>query len=430
MLEYWILFTPTTLLPSTSGAWLNARMDLLSQGSDAPPDAAGTAAEDGLAVVPAETGERRIFTIATAERNRRLAFREGCTALPYDALADVRTGWLLAVPDGVLLEPDFRRRLAPVSQPVRLCSGTASVVWGPADQVGAWLAAGGAGPLPEQSAREGLLLDVLTPESRRHAVNTLLARSGKPSDGPVARHLNRPISRQFTRLFLWLRLSPNHASVICLLIGIASGWFAAQPDALSLAMAGFLYQFASMFDGVDGEMARMTLRDSPRGAMIDSIIDYFTHAFCFAGLILGWFRSDAGPAEIVALVLLLLTVAVVLFFVGVVVRRHGPPGETMMLTHFSLWVNRAATRPDCPLSLRIANGLFPIVRRDVVALLLMLATFTGRRETLGLLVAGGLAVGAYALIFHRKRIVAEARACEAPAQNIGTQATALGLGGG
>jgi phosphatidylglycerophosphate synthase len=174
-----------------------------------------------------------------------------------------------------------------------------------------------------------------------------------------------------------------------------------------LAIAGFLYQFASMFDGVDGEMARVNLSESEKGAWIDSSIDYFTHAICLGGLIIGWLRSDVSLMELYALAAIAAGLLLVNTGVARLVKQYGPEGEAMLLTHFSIWVNKAAGRPDCPITLRMANALFPIVRRDMVAMLLMLATFTGYRETLGLLVAFGLGIGAYALIFHRRRIIAE-----------------------
>ena len=316
-------------------------------------------------------------------------------------------GWVLAVPDGVLLESGLTRRLPKGASIVRLVDGGASVIWGPTQAVASWIEAGCADDIPTQAAPAGLLLDAQTPIAAARTRRILLSRSGKPSDGPVSRRLNRPLSRQFTRLFLFLGLSPYFASLICLLVGLASGWFAAQPDPASLALAGFLYQFASMFDGVDDEMARINLSDSQRGAWVDTSIDYFTHLIALVGLLIGWLRSDASQVEALGLIAILAGLFLVLGAVARLVRRHGPPGEAMLLTHFSIWVGKAAQRPGCPLTLRMANALFPIVRRDMVAFLLMLATFTGHRETLGLLVAFGLGIGAYALVFHRQRIVAE-----------------------
>lgn len=379
------------------------------QSFDSPPNAAGISTDHRLTVYPAAPGEKRIFTVTAAERNRKLASSEGCTVMAFGDVITAQSGWLLAVPDGVLLEPGFRARLAPVMQPVQLRVGAASVVWGPADQVAAWLKAGGSDPLPTQQVDKGLLLEVLTSDGRRQTRAALLARSGKASDGPIARHLNRPVSRQFTRAFLWLGLSKNFASLVCLVIGIAAGWYAAQPSYFGLAFAGILYQSASLFDGVDGEIARITMTESPRGAWLDSTIDYITHFLAFVGLIVGWLREGASFGRIGMLVALLASVVALLWGISNFVRRHGHGSNALDLTQFAVCLYAAAAQSGSPRSLRIASGSFPIVRRDLMALVLMGAALTGFREAIGLLIVYGVALGSFVLIFHSKRLAAMAK---------------------
>ena len=51
-----------------------------------------------------------------------------------------------------------------------------------------------------------------------------------------------------------------------------------------LVLGGLLFHAASVLDGVDGEMARATLRTSPSGATLDSAVDLATNFLFLAGI--------------------------------------------------------------------------------------------------------------------------------------------------
>jgi CDP-L-myo-inositol myo-inositolphosphotransferase len=61
---------------------------------------------------------------------------------------------------------------------------------------------------------------------------------------------------------------------LCLLGGTQRG----------LIVGALLFQAASIFDGVDGEIARATFRTSARGAMLDSLVDAATNIACIGGV--------------------------------------------------------------------------------------------------------------------------------------------------
>jgi CDP-L-myo-inositol myo-inositolphosphotransferase len=54
----------------------------------------------------------------------------------------------------------------------------------------------------------------------------------------------------------------------------------------ALVAGGVLTQIASIVDGVDGEIARASLRASPAGAFLDSVLDRIADAALLAGLAL------------------------------------------------------------------------------------------------------------------------------------------------
>ena len=116
----------------------------------------------------------------------------------------------------------------------------------------------------------------------------LLDATAKPGDGIVTRYFNRPISQRVTRLLLRLfgSVHPNAATAGTACIGAAM--FACQlqfPGHTGLVLGAVMFQAASVFDGVDGEIARATFRATPLGASVDSLVDAAVNILFFVGVI-------------------------------------------------------------------------------------------------------------------------------------------------
>lgn len=117
----------------------------------------------------------------------------------------------------------------------------------------------------------------------------------KPTDGWFSKKINRSISLRITRKIAPLPLTPNMISVLALLVGIGSGWSAAQGSWAWLAVGGCLYQTASILDGIDGELARAKLLYSKAGEWMDSVCDDLTNMLFIAGVTIGVHRSTLDP---------------------------------------------------------------------------------------------------------------------------------------
>ncbi len=96
----------------------------------------------------------------------------------------------------------------------------------------------------------------------------------KPTDGPVSRHINRRVSTAITKAILASGFSPS-PDVITLITTLTAFLAAYLVVAVGGVIAGLAVQFASIVDGVDGEVARATGRTSRAGAFLDSIMDRF-----------------------------------------------------------------------------------------------------------------------------------------------------------
>jgi phosphatidylglycerophosphate synthase len=177
------------------------------------------------------------------------------------------------------------------------------------------------GPMPPTVLRHDLALKALCRASR-----DILAATGKGGDGVVSRYINRPISRAIShRLMRFPAFTPFHASLGTALLGLAMTFALILGNGTGLVAGALLFQAASIFDGVDGEIARATYRTSDRGATLDSVIDAFTNLAFITGLTINMARSGqvwSAAAGGIALV----TLAAGLLLIG---RRADAMGEPM-----------------------------------------------------------------------------------------------------
>ncbi len=107
----------------------------------------------------------------------------------------------------------------------------------------------------------------------------------KATDGPVSRYINRKISSRITSLLLraGAPVTPNQVSVIA--AGLA--FLSVYPYLIGLPwLAGLLVQASSVIDGVDGELARATGKASPKGALLDSLLDRVADIAVYVGCVL------------------------------------------------------------------------------------------------------------------------------------------------
>ncbi len=132
-------------------------------------------------------------------------------------------------------------------------------------------------PLPEGCWWQ----DIDTPSDLSAARGRLRSSLVKDGDGPVSRYLNRPISTRISVAIASLRPAPDFLSALAAMVGVLSGWLLSVGAGIA---GGLLVHATSVLDGVDGESARLQMRASPRGAMLDGVLDRIADAAILAGL--------------------------------------------------------------------------------------------------------------------------------------------------
>ncbi|AEH44011.1 CDP-alcohol phosphatidyltransferase [Thermodesulfatator indicus DSM 15286] len=127
-------------------------------------------------------------------------------------------------------------------------------------------------------------MDVDTPEDLRKATKLLLKSAVKgKGDGFISRTINRRLSTWVSARLI-NHITPNQATIFTTALGLLATLLLFW----SPVAGAILYQLSSALDGIDGEIARVSLKESAFGGWLDSVLDRVVD-FCFlAGLFLLW----------------------------------------------------------------------------------------------------------------------------------------------
>lgn len=205
----------------------------------------------------------------------------------------------------------------------------------------------------------------------------LIRATGKPTDGLVARNLNRPISQSLSRLLVQTRVTPNQVSFLVLMVLMVSVWILAQGTPLGFVIGMLLFHLASVLDGCDGEIARAKFLESPLGSWLDTSVDLLGNALLALAVAVGLSRQPGLPVELRNTYLLegvLTTLAIGLGLFGLS-RAH--PGRSDFNDFGSSLVARF--RIPRPL-IRVFQTVIALLRRDSYAVVFVLFAVFGQPE--------------------------------------------------
>lgn len=200
----------------------------------------------------------------------------------------------------------------------------------------------------------------------RAAQQRLLQSLVKPSDGPVSRHLNRPLSLLITRVCVALGVRPNAMTVLVALAGLLGAYCAAHPEYPAQVLGALLFQLHSIIDGCDGEIARLTRRFGKHGALLDSLVDDTSNTLFFAGLSYGVATRLGSPWPLYTGAFTVACYVAVAYVQYAVVLRTTGKGEKT-----AFWQGSLAQKPLWQ------RALHSLGRRDVFVFVILLAVAAG-----------------------------------------------------
>jgi len=86
-------------------------------------------------------------------------------------------------------------------------------------------------------------------------------------------------------------VSPNAVTLTGVVLNLGVAWILAQGH---MRIGGLLVPLVSLFDALDGTLARLTGKRSRFGAFLDSTMDRFSEAIVYLGLLVFYTRLGAG----------------------------------------------------------------------------------------------------------------------------------------
>jgi phosphatidylglycerophosphate synthase len=199
-------------------------------------------------------------------------------------------------------------------------------------------------PCHATSPPVGTLLPVSA--SRSTVEQALLRGLENPHDGYLDRLIHRRLSRAVTPFLLRTRLTPNHVTVIGVLVGIVGGVLLGAPSTMGVAAGVMALVLSGVLDCSDGEIARITFAESRLGHLLDITGDTLVHAALLAGIAMQLGRSAAWPGTTT---LVLLGIGMLGSFAAITWSEHT---EARRRRVADAWENRVLDGVLSPLTTR------------------------------------------------------------------------------
>lgn len=158
----------------------------------------------------------------------------------------------------------------------------------------------------------------------RTATRQLFRSLDKPTDGLVARHLDRHVSKAVTRMLLPSGITPNMTTLVSAMFGAAGVFAAFEGGYRNLLIGAILFEIQNVLDGCDGEIARLKYLGSRAGEWLDQSSDDVLNIAFLVAIGLALARGGRSWAWWVAVVSLVAqSVHVVGLYAGLIVKARG-----------------------------------------------------------------------------------------------------------
>jgi len=115
-------------------------------------------------------------------------------------------------------------------------------------------------------------------------------------EGVLDLYFYRPIGFRLAEFFAHLKMTPAAVTLLAGLCGVIAGHLYYYRD-LRINMVGMvLHVFSNALDNADGQLARLTRRESRKGRIIDSLADHLVFVSIYLHLVLRALADGSSPA--------------------------------------------------------------------------------------------------------------------------------------
>jgi len=198
------------------------------------------------------------------------------------------------------------------------------------------------------------------------------------------RRFSVPLSQRLVRL----GARPAAVTTLGFVLAVASAWCIAQGRYAWGVLGGLLYYASMVCDCSDGEVARLTLRDSAFGAWLETVVDYLTYVLLLVALVAAVRTQPGADVYLRAAAIALAGSVVVIGFAGYLRQRVAgtDPGQFDEASANAM-VHASALH-------RFARWGRQWIKRSTIAHLVVALAVIGRLEWLLFLWAFGASVAA------------------------------------
>jgi len=180
------------------------------------------------------------------------------------------------------------------------------------------------------------------PQQIEPPVSTLEATyKARETEGVLDLHFYRPTGFRLARFFAKMNMSPAGVTLLACLFGIIAGHLFFYRDLRTNVAGMALLVCANALDNADGQLARLTHRESREGRIIDSVADHLVFVSIYIHLALRYLVAGASPA------ILLLALAA-----GISHALQGAAADYYRTTYLYFATNRSRMELDSSFVLR------------------------------------------------------------------------------
>lgn len=204
----------------------------------------------------------------------------------------------------------------------------------------------------------------------------------KNTGGFIAQKINKRISIPISLRLTPTRIHPNYLTVFNMLIGILSSIFIfmAASDSYSPAMiylfmvlGGFFFQAASVLDGVDGEVAKYTLKVSKIGGWLDTFSDNTTLILFLVSNSYLFYTRMGGTVSLMTIIVLFAGLGIMLGSIVSYLRKYSDSGSLVAYDREFL-----QKLPETDRLVNFALKMKYITKKEMFSIVFFLIAFTGR----------------------------------------------------
>lgn len=110
----------------------------------------------------------------------------------------------------------------------------------------------------------------------------------------VERFFTRPLASLIVRAVYNTPITPNHLTYISFFFGVTGGILYCFGEPFYFIIAGIFIQFSSIFDCVDGMLARSKDMCTRFGTYLDLFLDRITDLFFLSGIVIGYYNYSGN----------------------------------------------------------------------------------------------------------------------------------------